>query len=59
LILAAHSGHADTVRILLQNGADVNAANDEGMTALKSAEKRSYEDIVDMLKKAARNYSGG
>lgn len=33
-MVAGHTGHEDIVRLLLQNGANINAANDDGMTPL-------------------------
>lgn len=49
LILAAYHGHAETVRVLLANGADTARINDRGQTALAAAAFRQQEAIVDDL----------
>ncbi|MCL2325760.1 MAG: ankyrin repeat domain-containing protein [Proteobacteria bacterium] len=49
LIVAAGSGHAEMVRFLLENGADVKAADELGKTALHGAADQGYLDIVKML----------
>ena len=46
LMLAAYHGHADTVRLILQHGADANAANDRGQTPLAGAVFKGYTDVV-------------
>jgi ankyrin repeat protein len=33
-MVAAHEGHGDVVKLLLQNGADINSTNNDGMTPL-------------------------
>ena len=35
--MAAHEGHENIVTLLLQNGADINARNKDGMTPLMVA----------------------
>ena len=37
LMVAAHEGHENIVTLLLQNGADINARNKDGMTPLMVA----------------------
>merc|ERR1712054_420221 len=37
LMLAAYHGHADTVRLLVQHGADPNRLNDRGQSPLAGA----------------------
>lgn len=49
LILAAYHVHAETVRALLQRGADTARVNDRGQTALGAAVFRQSEPIVIAL----------
>lgn len=50
---AAHGGHAETVELLLQHGADpnipTNASNYQGETALQAARRGGHHDIVQLL----------
>ena len=46
---AAHRGDRDALRALLQEGADVNAAHGDGMTALHWAAERSDGAMAEML----------
>ena len=36
-VVAAHQGHLDAVRFLVEQGADIEKANDYGMDAMRSA----------------------
>jgi uncharacterized protein len=49
LILAAYHSHAETVRALLDRGADHARINDNGQTALAAAAFRQSADIVRAL----------
>jgi len=49
LILAAYHDHPDTVRALLERGADTGRVNDRGQTALGAAVFRRSERIVGLL----------
>ena len=49
LILASYNGHTDTVRVLVEKGADLNVKNNDGNTALILASARGHTDIVRML----------
>jgi ankyrin repeat protein len=46
---ASKNGHADTVRILLNRGADVNAKEHNGDTALHGAASAGHIDVVRLL----------
>jgi ankyrin repeat protein len=50
LIAAAKFGHTETVKVLLSNGANINAKTDSGETALMLAKK--YPEIVKLLQQA-------
>src|SRR6266513_787656 len=52
LMSAADWGHLDTVRALLEQGADVDAKDKKGDTALRLAEKYKYSSIVALLRRA-------
>lgn len=49
---AAGSGHTETVQVLLAKGAEVNAKNNYGDTALMKAKKMGHKEIVRILKEA-------
>ncbi|MEW1959105.1 ankyrin repeat domain-containing protein [Kineococcus sp. NPDC059986] len=49
LVLAAYHGHPDTVRALLERGADHARVNDKGQTALGAAVFRQSHEIVGLL----------
>jgi ankyrin repeat protein len=52
---AAMRGDRETVRVLLQKGADVNAARGDGMTALHWAAEFGDADLTEMLLLAGAN----
>jgi ankyrin repeat protein len=49
LILAAYHSHQETVRLLLERGADTARVNDRGQTALGAAVFRQATGIVELL----------
>ncbi|MEO8838085.1 MAG: ankyrin repeat domain-containing protein [Herbaspirillum sp.] len=49
LMMAARGGHILTVKLLLDEGADVGIKNNLGMTALDFAKKHDWADIVEGL----------
>lgn len=52
LIFAAWKGHTEIVVILLAKGADVNAKDKYGGTALMVAAAEGYTEIIRLLKQA-------
>ncbi len=57
IIEAAKKGYAPIVRAFLEKGADVNAAADNGATALHWAAARGGADVVRVLLKAGADTS--
>ena len=51
-MLASFLGHLDVVQALLAKGADVNAKNGAGGTALGAATEKGHTDIIAALLKA-------
>lgn len=49
LWVAASSGHADAVRLLLDNGAEVNHVSGPGNTALNGAASNGHLEVVQVL----------
>ena len=49
LMDAAQSNHAGTVKLLLEAGADKNAQDVEGETALSTAAENGCEAVVEVL----------
>jgi len=49
LILAAYNGDINGVNQLIADSADVNACNDEGISALMYASEKGYTEIVKIL----------
>ena len=55
LHVAARRGHTATVKQLIQRGADVNRANEDGWTPLHYAAWRGHTDIINILWTTMRN----
>ena len=51
-MLAISEGHSAIVKALLQAGADVDKAANDGYTALMEASQEGHSDIVDLLLQA-------
>lgn len=49
IMLAAYHGHADTVRMLLQRGADPNVLNDRGQSPIAGAVFKGEDEVVKAL----------
>ncbi|XP_012278218.1 ankyrin repeat domain-containing protein 6 isoform X2 [Orussus abietinus] len=49
LLLAAAGGHQDACNVLLARGADVNAADNSGVTALQRAAAEGHFEVVELL----------
>ena len=47
--IAAESGHLECVRLLIENGANVDVREERGMTALELARSAGHEEVVSML----------
>ena len=54
LMLASHYGHADVVRLLLQEGADPSLRNEQGLTAVDFARRAGRDDMADLVSAALR-----
>jgi ankyrin repeat protein len=59
LILAAYHDHPETVRALLERGADPERINDRGQTALGAAVFRKSTEIVQALLAAGADPAAG
>ena len=49
---ASESGNTKMVKELIDNGADVNAKDNRGKTALMRASQRGHTEVVSLLKNA-------
>jgi ankyrin repeat protein len=49
LRIASYNGYLDLVKLLINNGADVNAKNNFGFTSLMLASVNDHMDIVNLL----------
>lgn len=54
LMMAAHYGHPDTVRLLLEEGADPSLRNEQGLTAVDFARRAGRDDMADLVAEALR-----
>lgn len=49
LMIAAEEGNLELVKLMVKNGADVNATDEDGVTALQFAAKNDNTDVVEFL----------
>ena len=49
MIVAARNGRNDFVSLLLENGADPEAVDNDGLSAMHYASEAGYTEIVEML----------
>jgi ankyrin repeat protein len=59
LMLAAGYGEASVCQALIDNGADVLARNDGGLTALMMVKDKFYVDVINLLHAAERDAGVG
>jgi ankyrin repeat protein len=48
-MMAAHYGHPTVVRILLEEGADPMARNEQGLTAIDFAHRAGRADMAELI----------
>lgn len=49
LMMAAHYGHRDVVRLLLQEGADASLRNEQGLSAMDFAQRAGRNDMLALV----------
>ena len=54
-MMASMYGTPEAVKLLLEEGADPNLKNQQGLTALQFAQRASRPDAVEALTKAIRS----
>jgi len=58
-MLAAYHGHADTVQVLLEKGADADAINDRGQSPIAGAVFKGHDEVVRVLKEGGADLYAG
>jgi hypothetical protein len=51
---ASGEGHLEVARLLIKHGADINAMNHDGQTAIDIAEENDNENVVELLTKVTK-----
>ena len=54
LYTASEYGHVDVARALVEGGADITKATNDGSTPLQIATKRKHTEIIHLLELAAQ-----
>jgi ankyrin repeat protein len=49
---AAHNGQTELAKLLIDNGADINAKMDNGQTPLFMAEEKYFTETAELIKKS-------
>ena len=55
---SGEGNNIEAVKTLLDKGADINAKDNDGSTALKLASEKGYTDIIKLLKQAGAKEQG-
>jgi ankyrin repeat protein len=48
-MMAAHYGHRDVVKLLLEEGADPMVRNQQGLSAIDFAQRADRQDVAEMI----------
>jgi ankyrin repeat protein len=59
LMLAAYHNHPETVKMLIEKGADVNSLNDRGQSPLAGAVFKGWDEVIEALWNAGANVDAG
>jgi len=54
-MLASNEGHAETMKVLLEHGANVCDRANNGSTSLKFARKRKHSEVIKILRQYSDN----
>jgi len=57
LLLAIRSNDIKTAKLLIENGADVNAKNNDGKTALTIAAEEGNKEVIKVIEEAMKEKS--